>query len=144
MLLFSHWVLPDSCDPMDCSPSGSSVHEILQARILEWIAFFFPQGIFLTQGLKPRLLHWQADSLPLSQQGGLERWVATQMTKCSRCKVSCGAAESWEEDFVNGKERVRNCTGHLLHRSTWTCCFILLSVSYSWIPDMKYQKSQHF
>ena len=26
------------CDPMDCSPPGSSVHEILQARILEWFA----------------------------------------------------------------------------------------------------------
>ena len=26
------------CDPMDCSPPGSSFHEILQARILEWVA----------------------------------------------------------------------------------------------------------
>ena len=26
------------CDPMDCSPPGSSVHGILQARILEWLA----------------------------------------------------------------------------------------------------------
>ena len=26
------------CDPMDCSPLGSSVHGILQARILEWVA----------------------------------------------------------------------------------------------------------
>ena len=26
------------CDPMDCSPPGSFVHEILQARILEWVA----------------------------------------------------------------------------------------------------------
>ena len=26
------------CDPMDCSPPGSSVHVILQARILEWVA----------------------------------------------------------------------------------------------------------
>ena len=26
------------CDPMDCSPAGSSVHGILQARILEWVA----------------------------------------------------------------------------------------------------------
>ena len=26
------------CDPMDCSPSGSSVHGILQARILAWVA----------------------------------------------------------------------------------------------------------
>ena len=29
---------PALCDPMDCSPPGSSVHEILQARILEWVA----------------------------------------------------------------------------------------------------------
>ena len=27
---------------MDCSPSGSSVHEIIQARILEWVAIPFP------------------------------------------------------------------------------------------------------
>ena len=26
------------CDPMDCSPPGSSVHGILQARILKWVA----------------------------------------------------------------------------------------------------------
>ena len=26
------------CDPTDCSPPGSSVHEILQARVLEWFA----------------------------------------------------------------------------------------------------------
>ena len=32
------------CDPMDCSPPGSSVHEILQARILEWIAISFSRG----------------------------------------------------------------------------------------------------
>ena len=30
-----------------------------------------PQGIFLTQGSNPCLLHWQADSLPLSHQGSL-------------------------------------------------------------------------
>ena len=32
------------CDPMDCSSPGSSVHEILQARILEWVAFPFSRG----------------------------------------------------------------------------------------------------
>ena len=31
-------------DPMDCSPPGSSVHGILQARILEWVAFPFSKG----------------------------------------------------------------------------------------------------
>ena len=29
---------PTLCDPMDCSPLGSSLHGILQARILEWVA----------------------------------------------------------------------------------------------------------
>ena len=32
---------PIPCDPMDCSPTGSSVHGILQARILEWGAIPF-------------------------------------------------------------------------------------------------------
>ena len=32
---------PTLCHPMDCSPPGSSVHSILQARILEWVAMPF-------------------------------------------------------------------------------------------------------
>ena len=32
------------CDAMDCSPSGSSIHEISQARILEWVAIPFSRG----------------------------------------------------------------------------------------------------
>ena len=32
------------CDPMDCSSPGSSIHGILQARILEWIAISFSRG----------------------------------------------------------------------------------------------------
>ena len=31
----------DSCNPMRCSPPGSSVHGIFQARILEWVAVSF-------------------------------------------------------------------------------------------------------
>ena len=45
------------CSSMDYSPRGSSVHGILQARILEWIAISFSQGIFPTQGSNPHLLH---------------------------------------------------------------------------------------
>ena len=30
-------------NPMNCDPPGSSVHEILQARILEWVAIPFPR-----------------------------------------------------------------------------------------------------
>ena len=55
--------------PMDCSPPGSSVHRIFQARTLEWVPISSSRGSF-----QPRdqtrflcLLYWQADSLPLSQ-----------------------------------------------------------------------------
>ena len=47
------------CDLMDWSPAGSSPQGILQARILEWVAILFLQGIFLTQGLNPGLLHYR-------------------------------------------------------------------------------------
>ena len=36
---------PTLFDPMDCSPLGSSVRGILQARILQWIALLFSRGV---------------------------------------------------------------------------------------------------
>ena len=35
---------PTLCDPLDCNPASSSLHEILQARILEWVAIPFCRG----------------------------------------------------------------------------------------------------
>ena len=35
---------PTLCKPMDCKALGSSVHGILQARILEWVAIPFSRG----------------------------------------------------------------------------------------------------
>ena len=53
---------------MDCSLPGSSVHAIFQARILEWVAIPFLQGIFLTQGSNPGLLHCRQILYFLSHQ----------------------------------------------------------------------------
>ena len=47
------------CNPMDCSPLGSPVREILQARILEWVAISFSRG-----SSQPRDGILWADSLP--------------------------------------------------------------------------------
>ena len=47
---------PTLCDPMDCNPQGSSVHEIFQARILEWVAISFsggPMHIHVSRGPHP-------------------------------------------------------------------------------------------
>ena len=55
---------------MDCSPSGSSVHEILQARILEWTAMLSSRGL-TNPGTEPAVSALQADSLPPSHLGSL-------------------------------------------------------------------------
>ena len=76
---------PTLRDPMDCSPPGFSVHAILQARILEWIAillsmkfsmqeywcgYSFPSpGDLLNSGLEPGSPALQADSLPSKLPG---------------------------------------------------------------------------
>ena len=44
------------CDPLDCSPPGSSVHGNFLARVLERVANFLLHGIFPTQRLNPHLL----------------------------------------------------------------------------------------
>ena len=44
LLLFSLSVVSDSLKPMDSNPPGSSVHGILQARILEWVAMPSSRG----------------------------------------------------------------------------------------------------
>ena len=41
---------PALCDPLDCSPPGSSVHRISQARILEWVVISFPRGSSQSRG----------------------------------------------------------------------------------------------
>ena len=50
------------CDPVDCSSPGSSVHGILQVRILEWVAMPSFNGSSKA-GIEPRSSALQADSL---------------------------------------------------------------------------------
>jgi len=54
---------------MNCSLPGSSVCGILQARILRWVSHCLLQGIFLTQGSNPGLLHCRQILYHLSHQG---------------------------------------------------------------------------
>ena len=57
------------CHPMDYSLPNSSVHGILQARILELVAVPLSRGIFPTQGSNPGLPHWRQILYCLSHQG---------------------------------------------------------------------------
>ena len=58
--------VPQSCPTLgDCM--GYTVHGILQARILEWVAFPFSGGL-PSPGIEPRFSVLQADSLPAEPQ----------------------------------------------------------------------------
>ena len=63
---------PTLCDPVGLSPPGFSVHGVLQARILEWVAVSFSGGIFRTQGSNQGLLHLRQILYQLSYQGSPE------------------------------------------------------------------------
>ena len=54
---------PTLCNPMDCSPSASFVHGILQARIPEWVAIPFSRNL-PDPGIEPESPALQADSSP--------------------------------------------------------------------------------
>ena len=68
------------CDPVDCSPPGSSIHGDFPHKNTRMGSHALLQGIFLTQGSNPNLLcllHWQAGSLPLVLPGksfSSEQW----------------------------------------------------------------------
>ena len=54
---------PTLCYPVDCSPPGSSIHGIFQARVLKWVAISFSRGSS-QRGIKPWSPALQADTLP--------------------------------------------------------------------------------
>ena len=69
--VFSHSVM-SLCNPMDCSPPGSSVHGIFPGKNTGVSCHFLLLRIFPTQGLKLHLLsllYWKVESLPLLPPG---------------------------------------------------------------------------
>ena len=85
------------CDPMDCSPPGSSVHRILQARILEWVAISFSnackwkvKGKSLSR-VRPSATPWTAafqapPSMGFSRQ---EYWSGVPLPCMGGFKLAC-------------------------------------------------------
>ena len=62
---------PTLCGPMNCSLPSSSVHRDFPSKNTGMGCHFLLPGICPGQGLNLCLLHWQADSLPLSPLGSL-------------------------------------------------------------------------
>ena len=75
------------CSPMDCSPPGSSIHGILQARVLEWVAISFSRG-----SSWPRDWTWVSSIAGrcfyhLSHQGSPKRRLRAKELTLSNCAV---------------------------------------------------------
>ena len=94
------------CDPMDCSPPGSSVHGILQTRILEWLPFPSP-GYLPDAGIKPWSPGLQADSLPpeLSGKPLWYRWKRHSLERLNNLLRSDNKHQSQNLNQVWGKEK---------------------------------------
>ena len=87
------------CDPMDCSPPGSSVLGIFQARILEWVAIPLSRG-----SSWPRSPALQADSLPFELPGKplhivadciFQKWSYRYMSHPTCYDVGYPSIERW-------------------------------------------------
>ena len=138
---FSHQVVSNSCDPMDCSLPGNSVHGILQARILEWVAMPFSKG-----SSRPRdRTHFSCVScisrwvlLPLSHLGSpghlsvyeIQHSRSSFLNRLCACLYRCHVVRKWpitfcsvqsqpvSQDIIPGKKRIyqftnqTTCRGH--------------------------------
>ena len=106
-LLFSSWIIyliyinvkvkvaqscPTLCDPMDYT-----VHAILQARILEWVAFPFSRGSFQPRDQNPGLPHCRQILYQLSHKGSprILEWAAYPFSR--------GSSRPRNHVYVNSK-----------------------------------------
>jgi len=124
---------PTLCNPTDCSPPGSSVHGILQARILEWIAISFSRG-----PSQPRdqthvsyvLLHWQVGSLPLVPPGKVVRWRSCLQNGSRALRnVASALVNSLTSDCFPSCSLNSKYTGHIYSLSNHL-------VDNSWVPSL--------
>ena len=130
--LHSCWTL---CDPMDCSPPGSSVHGILQAGIVEWVAIPSP-GDLPSPGIKPRSPALIADFLPSEPPGNNSIWNHTHLQRWKLLRNQLGSfigssrcfGKKWETNTNNPRRRRKR----IYVRSSQNCVKISSWVQWLW------------
>ena len=115
---------PTLCCPTDHSPPGSSIHGILQARLLEWVAGPSSRGIFPTQRLNMclfHLLHWQAGPSPLAPPGKPCVFLSDlNNNTMRRCHWRRGhwVSEGWSiQSHTRGRAKIQS---RFIRCQTWT------------------------
>jgi len=115
---------------MDCSPPGFSVHEILQARILEWITISFSRGPSRAWSLG--LLHRRQILYSLNHQGSLT-WLLLLLLLSRLSRV-------WLCDPIDGSPRGSPVPGILQAR---TLEWVAISFSSAWKWKVKVKSLSH-
>ena len=110
------------CNPMNCSLPDSSVHGILQARILKWVALPFARGSSQPRNWTRGFLHWRQILYSLSHQGswplvisrkthsiylwglhsfflGAEQSIEIQNSSPSRSRHCCSVSTTWPSNM---------------------------------------------
>ena len=102
---------------MDCSPPGSSVHRISQARTLEWVAISFFRKSSQPR-IKPASPALQADSLPLSH-GGKPGFSIGKESACGAGDLGSSPWSGRSPEEGNGNPLQYSCLGNPMDREAW-------------------------
>ena len=142
---------PTLCDPMDCSPPGSSVHGIFQARIVEWVAIPFSIGSF------------QHSQTAISDISCMARWVLyhqhhhpepntwgtpdggtvqSQNNNSGKALSLPRLGVFRNEDRCPGKVTVSSCSQHGLRRTSKNCDLNYEAAQLQW-PSHARGASEH-
>ena len=97
---------PTLCDPMDCSPPGSSIHGILHARILEWVAISFSRGS-----------SWPRDRTQVSCIAGrrFNLWATREAQKNPKSTIFPAVLDSGSPEYLRLPGLLRSKQLHHLH-----------------------------
>ena len=102
---FSCQVISNSCDPMECSPPGSSVHGILQTRILEWVSISFSNNAG-NPGSIPGLGRSPGEWIGYPLQYSWASLVAKMIQNPPAMWETWVPSLGWEDPLEKGKERL--------------------------------------
>ena len=111
---------PTLCDPMDCSPPGSSIREIFQARVLEWVAISFSRRKKLQSTSQSQTLGRPVILMACCPSDPLLFWIPvtslhlkTMLSKLMKCTGNCNdCCRYWSTEWGQFSMTTPNCKLH--------------------------------
>ena len=123
--MLSGSIVSNPCDPMNCNPPGSSVHEISRVRILEWVAISFLRGL-------PSTMTWGSRPMEIGSHLAWSLWPKPHTDSAH------GSLGWWEKEPSSHQAQANS---HTPQRPLGTCeGFVLTPVP--WGPLRKFHSGE--